>query len=64
MVNGQQLDCHEKKRLAKYHVKDGEDYNKEDIASYQVSVLDVRNVRIHHHEPSMALARARPCRGY
>ena len=29
----------------------------------QVSGLDVRNVRIHHHEPSM-VARARPCRGY
>ena len=30
----------------------------------QVRGLGVRNVRIHHHEPSMALARARPCRGY
>ena len=35
----------------------------------QVSKLWVRcqkcqNVRVHYHEPSMALARARPCRGY
>ena len=32
----------------------------------QDSLLVVRcqNVRIHHYEPSIALARARPCRGY
>ena len=30
MVSGQQLDCHEKKKLAKHLVEDGEDYNGEE----------------------------------
>ena len=30
MVSGSQLDCHEKKKLAKHHVEDGEDYNGEE----------------------------------
>ena len=30
MVSGQQLDYHEKKRLAKHHIENGEDYNGEE----------------------------------
>ena len=34
------------------------------LACQLVRCQNCQNVRIHHHEPSMALARARPCRGY
>ena len=46
MVSGSQLDCHEKKKLAKHHVKDGENYNEEGETFTQIVAIYYINLSL------------------